>query len=401
MHALFRLAWCALILLMLLPSSVQAQQAGGLADFNPRFEPFVLPGPDGSNKIQCIVQDSTGFLWFASSKGLHRYDGQRIVTYHHDPKDTSSIATDYIEWICSARTGLLWLGHGKGVSAFDPRTEKCIHYRQDVQDPARRLGDNSVSMIVEDTAGYIWVATARGLDRLDPRGGPARHFAHSSDTNSLSSGVVRSLYVDRSGTLWVGCGTPFDFSDTTGKQGGLNRYNPDGTFTRFLHDPANPNSLANNQVRAIYEDSRGNFWVGTSGIGLHQMDRRTGVFTRLPFDRAHPDRLGSPVLQRSNPRYPPFYHIGFISEDLNGRLWIGAIEGGLNVYDPESQTIKHFEMATGMTDSLQTNYIWHFCQTRDGVVWLASAGLGGKVFRVRNCTRCSNTSMPGSWACRS
>lgn len=370
---------------MVLTCPVQAQEANRLAGFNPRFEIFTLPGEDGSNSVQCIVQDSAGFLWFASVKGLHRFDGQHILTYRHDPKDPFSIAADYIEWICPGHDGILWLGHSEnGVSAFNPGTEKCVRYNREAADPGKRLIDNHVSMIVEDTAGFIWIGTSGGLDRLDPRSGLVKHFTHSNDPHSLSHNLVRSLYVDRGGALWVGCGTPFDFSDPVGQMGGLNRYNPDGTFTRFLHNPANPKSLANNQIRAIYEDSRGQFWIGASGAGLHQMDRRSGAFTRLPFDPAHPSRLGSPVLQRNAPRFPLFYHLGFISEDQQGRLWIGALEGGLNVYDPCTGAMKHFEMAEGMSDSLQTNYLWHFCQTRDGVVWLASAGLGGKVFRVRN-----------------
>ncbi|MCK6693474.1 MAG: ATP-binding protein [Thermoanaerobaculia bacterium] len=373
---------CAAILAVLLTCPAQGQEYSRLAGFNPRFETFTLPGEDGSNNVQCIVQDSTGFVWFASMKGLHRFDGQHVVTYRHDPKDPFSIATDYIEWVCPGRNGILWLGHGEGVSAFDPRTEKCVHYSREAPDPQKRLIDNRVSVIVEDTAGMIWIGTSGGLDRLDPRDGTVRHFTRK---DGLSHDLVRSLYVDRRGTLWAGCGTPFDLSDAAGKMGGLNRYNPDGTFTSFLHDPSDPKSLANNQVRAIFEDSRGQFWVGTSGVGLHRMDRNTGAFTRLPFDPAHPSRLGSPVLQRNTPRFPPFYHVGFISEDQDGRLWIGAIEGGLNVYDPRDNAMKHFEMAEGMVDSLQTNYPWHFCQTRDGAVWLASAGLGGKVFRVRNC----------------
>ena len=105
---------------------VQAQEYGWLAGFNPRFEIFTLPGEDGSNNVQCIVQDRTGFLWFASMKGLHRFDGQHVLTYRHDPKDPFSIAADYIEWICPGHDGILWLGHSEnGVSAFDPRTENA------------------------------------------------------------------------------------------------------------------------------------------------------------------------------------------------------------------------------------------------------------------------------------
>lgn len=66
--------------------------------FNPRFEIFELPGGALGNSVQGIVQDSTGFLWFGSQQGLHRYDGQNIRTIHHDPANAKSIASDYVEY---------------------------------------------------------------------------------------------------------------------------------------------------------------------------------------------------------------------------------------------------------------------------------------------------------------
>ncbi|HRI59024.1 MAG TPA: two-component regulator propeller domain-containing protein, partial [Saprospiraceae bacterium] len=361
---------------------LSSQTPSSLADFNPRFEHFKLPGGEAANAVQCIVQDSVGFIWFGSSAGLLRYDGQSFVTYRHDPTDSNSIASDQVEWIFLDKKGILWLGHwGAGVTAFDPRNGNCIRYNI-----SNGLSDNFVSMIVEDRENFIWIATKEGLNRLNRQTGQFKHFFHiPGDSRSLSYNFVRSLYVDKRDVLWVGCGSPFDDNDPKGNLGGLNRYHPqDGTFTCFLHNPRDPGSLSDNHVRSIFEDSRGDFWVGTGGNGLHLMDRETGRFTRLPFDPAHPSRLSSPVLRKNEARFPPFYHILFITEDRGGRLWIGAAEGGLNVFDPETNKVRHFEQVTGMTDSLQTNSLWHFCQTRDGVVWLSSGGLGGKVFCVKN-----------------
>ena len=118
--------------------------------------------------------------------------------------------------------------------------------------------------------------------------------------------------------------------------------------------------------------------------GLHLMDRVAGTFERMPFDPAHPSRLGSPVLRRTKSILPENYEISFISEDQNERLWMGASEGGLNVYDPISNSTRHYEAAFGMTDSLQTLTVWHFCQTRDGVIWLGCGNGGWEVYRVKS-----------------
>jgi hypothetical protein len=45
------------------------------------------------------------------------------------------------------------------------------------------------------------------------------------------------------------------------RNGGLNLFHRDnGTFTHYMHDPEDPQSLIANKVRAIFEDSYGNFW---------------------------------------------------------------------------------------------------------------------------------------------
>ncbi len=109
---------------------------------------------------------------------------------------------------------------------------------------------------------------------------------------ALSQNNVRAIYEDREGTLWIGTGVPWDPQDL---EGGLNKFDRSkGTFTRYLHDPTNANSLVSNKVRAIFEDSKGNFWVGTDKDGLHTLDRKTGKFTRYSYDPKHPEKLSRP-----------------------------------------------------------------------------------------------------------
>lgn len=45
---------------------------------------------------------------------------------------------------------------------------------------------------------------------------------------------------------------------------------------------------------SVFEDSRGNFWVGTVGDGLHLMDRDRGTFKHFPYDPENPELLSGP-----------------------------------------------------------------------------------------------------------
>ncbi|MCB9333864.1 MAG: response regulator [Lewinellaceae bacterium] len=332
--------------------------------FHPNFEIFVLPGGEGANQVQCIIQDRVGFLWFGSRSGLIRYDGAQYVTYQSDPNDTTTIGHNYINWIHQDSRGILWLAHvNDGLTAFDPVTEKGVRYRHLDNDP-NSLANNYVSQILEDASGNIWVATGRGLDRLDPpknRQGrrPVRHYRLEPGQRE---DFVRSLYVDKNNTLWVGCGSPYFLN----WPGGLYRYNPNGTFSRnLLHTPD-----ADNRVQCMLEDRRGNFWLGTCGPrGLYRKDADHFV------------RLSSPALKTNNHLFPQFEHTTFLFEDRQGRLWTGAVEGGLDVYDPTDGTTSHFEKETNRPGRLQAISIWHGCQATDGSVWLA-CGDNGLVYRV-------------------
>ena len=75
-----------------------------------------------------------------------------------------------------------------------------------------------------------------------------------------------------------------------GTQEGLNRY--DGyTFKVFSYDPEDPNSLSNNFVKAIYQDRDGMIWVGTDGGGLNLYDPLTESFTVFRNDPEDPRSL--------------------------------------------------------------------------------------------------------------
>jgi len=259
----------------------------------------VLP-PEGKvfSHVSGITQDSQGYMWFATKKGLFKYDGYQMTSYNNNPEDSNSLATDALEAICIDATGVIWIAtYGKGLERFNPATGIFTHFRNDSND-MKSLSSDNVAAVFVDHEGSLWVGTGNGLDRFDAQTGKFIHFRNRlNDSTSISCNIVAAIYEDRQGTLWIGTGTVY-----VGKEdeGGLNRMDKKtGTFTRYQHDPKNPQSLINNKVRSIFEDSKGNFWVGTAGDGLHMMDRVSGTFQRHRYDPAHPEKLSRPPLNKA------------------------------------------------------------------------------------------------------
>src|SRR4051794_40300140 len=111
--------------------------------------------------------------------------------------------------------------------------------------------------------------------------------------------MVKAIYEDKQGTIWVGTGTTW--TTNLENAGGLNKLDrKTGKFIRYMHNDKDRHSLIDNKIRAIFEDSRGNFWIGTAGDGLHIMNRTKGTFQTYMFDPSHPDKLSRPSVENTS-----------------------------------------------------------------------------------------------------
>src|SRR5579863_1273691 len=115
------------------------------------------------NHINCIHQDSRGFLWFCTDEGLSRFDGYRFVSYSTRDGLPHPWINDFLE----THDGTFWIASDGGVSRFHPRRSPTdgpmfVTYLPDRQPDARR-----VNALAEYASGAIWCATYNGLYRLD------------------------------------------------------------------------------------------------------------------------------------------------------------------------------------------------------------------------------------------
>jgi ligand-binding sensor domain-containing protein len=292
-------------------------------------------------KIRNITQDPHGYMWFSGEgkRCIYRYDGNRIISFKHDIANPNSLGGVIINSVYADDAGLIWIGLGEGLDKYNPATGIFKHYRHLANDPGSLSG--AATDVLKDRKGRLWVGTDNGLDRLDEKTGKFIHYKNEpGNPKSLSDNVVWNIYEDRQGVIWIATGFPFFKTDPDA--GGLNRLNADGTFTRYMHDPKNPHSLISNKVRAIFEDSRGVFWVGTTGDGLHTMDRKTGRFERHLYNPDKPDQLSRPPLKKDQFAYDND-QVTFITEDVTGSIWIGSMWSGINRYDTLTKKITHYE----------------------------------------------------------
>ena len=365
------LSTCIVICFLLSPSNSSAQIKQ--VKFN------TVEGTNGVSvgKIIGITRDKYGFIWFADQSNgcIIRFDGSHMTRYRNDPKNPTSLGGSNPECIAVDSSGNLWIGFiGTGLDKFDPVTGIFTHFSHDTINKAS-LSADIVSALLVDHLGNVWVGTLSGLDLLDQKTGTFKHYSHNeNDSTSLSHNIVRSIYEDRSGELWLGTG---GFFEPIKGGGGLNHFHrQSGTFTRYLSDSANPKTLIDNRVKSIFEDSRGTFWIGTSGDGLHTMDRKTGLFTRLRYNPKYPEQLSRPPVQNG------LDHITFITEDADKKIWIGTWANGLTRYDPLSGQIIRYGNKDDKTGVFKDNSSWCAYAAPDGIIWLSTENANESLYKI-------------------
>ena len=133
-----------------------------------------------------------------------------------------------------------------------------------------------------------------------------------------------------------------------GTEGGLNRYDGYG-FITYFHDPQDSLSLSNSNISAMAEDSAGFIWLATWGGGLERFDPSSESFKHYRHNETRPGSI-------SDDRVQTLY------VDPKGTLWIGTYSGGLNRYDPEEDQFEVFKNNPADNATLSNNRVWTILQ---------------------------------------
>jgi signal transduction histidine kinase/ligand-binding sensor domain-containing protein/DNA-binding NarL/FixJ family response regulator len=284
--------------------------------------------PGVSTKVNCILQDRTGFLWFATNSGLLRYDGYSFMHYTYNPDDSTSLVDNIITTVYEDKSGSLWIGTYNGLDKLDPVNGNITHYFQ----PSTINKDNVRSRIYalcEDRYGGFWIGTEKGLYKLDRATGQVTFICYDiTDQKSISSNSIFAICSDNKGYLWFGT------------KSGLYKYIFEkGKFRNYLPDKG--------WIISIEMDEEGIMWLGTTN-GLVRFDPKVNQYSIYTITNKTPEYLQS--WQNAVHNISP--------DTASGLLWIST-NNGLLSFD---KRLKKF-----------TNYLSEYtnfaCWERSGTLW--------------------------------
>jgi len=286
------------------------------------------------------------------------------------------------------------IGTNLGLIIFNAITSKSNLYQNNAADD-KSLSHNRVFSLYNSLDGILWIGTRNGLNTIETEKPNFTHVRSIAGKKGLGSKNVSSFMEQHDSLLWIG---------TTD---GLNLYNKySNTFKVFRKDDQPTNGLFSNYILCLFEDSKGNNWVGTRGGGFYVVeDKATGgigfrqirpVNETLPLVTVHSiteskDGIiwvgtGGFGLWKYNPsnnsvkKYATqkdgtglsHPYVFTILEDSFGNLWLGTPSGGVNLFNPESERFIYFQNNPENGYSINNDIILTLHQNRQNELWIGT-----------------------------
>ncbi len=291
-----------------------------------------------------VLVDSKQNLWFGTLAGLFLVTDLENGKFLENPFKIPELYNIHPRSIAEDSNGQIWVGTEHGLIKIDPNTGSYILFRHNDNDP-ETICHNSVHSILEDSAGNLWIGTWGGISMFSKQAKKFKHVMHIAYSNSLSNNIVSSFEESEKG-LWIGT-----------EAGGLNFF--DNNTHLFNSFRKNDNSgLKSDNVKCLLLDSDGVLWVGTWRKGLYRLNETTGSFDNFLSDQ----------------------NVFCLTKDLNGNLWIGTLDG-LYKFNRYSETFKLYspENYSGLNDYFVTSL---FCDNR-GNIWVGTKQGGLHLYNLQ------------------
>ena len=163
-----------------------------------RFAPYPLPGGEAAERVNQILEDGDGHMWFAGSRGL-------VVLDHGQTRrftQREGLADNAIGSVTARRDGELcvaYRGH-EGITCFRYAggTLANLHAVD------ARQGRRAVQFMGEDAAGRLWAGTAMGVSVIGERGIDVFGTADGTPGDDCAE---LAFLAEANGDVWIGTST--------------------------------------------------------------------------------------------------------------------------------------------------------------------------------------------------
>lgn len=291
--------------------------------------------------IRCF-RDAMGRIWVINNQQVSlvkfKEDGEidKICSYPHNWRMLDMAISDVDE------NGKPWIGIDSCLYRLVERDDKLV--REEISPLLKPLEDYYITDILKRN-NVVWIASNMGLFRYDPYKQKLDAYHHSSVPGSLSHVFLSSLAVTPDNHLLVG------------SLNGVNIYDDQTDSFTLWNSESNP-PLQSDFVHSI-RIYHGHIWVCTESGGIACLAPRRLLLRNSVHTTDSRSLSPNPV----NAMYV----------EPDGRLWVGTVEGGLNLREKGTTEFIHF---TTSNSGLSHNSVSAIAADHHGRLWIGTWGGG-------------------------
>lgn len=301
---------------------------------------YIREGDDSrslsNTSVRSIFQDSFNNIWIGTWGGGINFISNEpplftTLSYSPIPNSENSLNNKVASSLCTDRQGHLWVGtDGGGINVFDGDKRIAIYKKE-----TGEITSNFILASLQDSNGNLWFGSFQGgLTCYDSRNKTFRSISLMGQSNL----DIRTIYEDNEHNIRVGY------------SGGIIVLNPQNMEV-IRHYNIKNSELHSDFVRAIAQDDKGRYWIGTFGDGV-------GLYT--------PDMH---LIKTFNQYYGFCSNtINQIIQDKQKRMWIGTGEGLVCFPSPEELTYKTYQRKDGLVNTS----ICAINEDKNGNIWFST-----------------------------
>jgi len=306
-----------------------------------------------SGYIWEMFQDSKGFIWVATNAGLSRYDGYSFKNFRPKVDNPFSISGQSVRSIKEIDEDTFLIGSNAGLDIFYPGREifKKISVVDSVPDMNRVVGMEILNN------GDIWIAVDGGLyliaeKYLNAESVPAQYFKLDLNKESQDVQQINTLEWDGANTLWIGTTSDFLAFNLNSRK-----------FQVIKSSDEDVNQVLKGNIWAIHKASEGSLIISsTTGLAIWKQGD-PGPVNVNELGPYHKDELSSAGFQS-------------ITEDQDGKIWLGTGLMGAICWDLSNQTVTTYRSDPETEQSIHSDDVHYAFMDSQRNTWFGYHRLG-------------------------
>ncbi|MET0357557.1 MAG: two-component regulator propeller domain-containing protein [Cellvibrio sp.] len=302
-------------------------------------------------EVEALIQDYEGFMWLGGRNALLRHDGYEFLNISAaDPSDFSKTfpIAQTLELFEDSRRNL-WVATRSGLLKYNREFEVLLPQGDAAGSSLLR---EVTYALAESPDGDLLIGTSTGLYILNLDTMELKIMVHDpADPYSLAGNNVNDILVEKNGTIWLGLNEGLARMEWSSKKTSL-----------VVLDPANPVFNDSNGIRTITKHQNGDIWAG-SNKGVYRLNPTTGATRHYQHDPKNANSIANDLVRQ-------------IYVDSKGWVWCGSDNGGISIYDQGSDSFIRLLRQEGVPDySIRSVY-----EDKIGDIWVGNYPSGVNIF---------------------